>query len=343
MQETRNRNSILFLSACVLVFFLADLLIGSVYIPAGSIFDILTGGSDSDSVFSRIVLNFRLPKAITACLAGAALSVCGLLMQTLFRNPLAGPFVLGINSGASLGVAIVLLSAGISSEAAVGAFTKLGIIFSASIGAGLILLLVVLVSKSIKDSITLLILGLMFGHITSAIEGILQYFSRAESLQGFIIWSLGSFSNVVWDELAILAPFIIAGIVTAFYLSKPLNALLLGENYANSMGVNVKRSRTIVIIATGVLAGSITAFCGPIAFLGIAVPHLTRNLLNTSDHKILIPTVCLTGATLALICDVIAQMPGTGRTLPVNAVTSLFGAPVVIWVILRQRKRKFSF
>jgi iron complex transport system permease protein len=337
----KSRYILLLLGIVVLLLFVADLLLGSVYIPFGTTLEILLG-RQPESVFSKIILNFRLPKAITAVLAGAALSVCGLQMQTLFRNPLAGPYVLGINSGASLGVAIVLLT-GVGTGMLPALFAKVSVVLAATTGAALLLLLVVFVSRYVRDNVTLLILGLMFGHITGALEGMLQYFTRAENLQGFIIWSLGSFSNVVWNELSVLAPAILLSLLVAFALSKPLNALLLGESYAASMGVNLKRSRLLIILSSGMLAGSITAFCGPVAFLGTAIPHLARGLFRTSDHRLLMPAVCLTGALVALVCDLVAQLPGTGLSLPVNAVTSLIGAPVVIYIILKQRQRKSAF
>jgi iron complex transport system permease protein len=328
---------IIVLSISVILLFLADIVLGSVHIPLKNIFLIFTGEMQ-DSAWSKIIWTFRFPKAITAVLAGAALAVSGLQMQTLFRNPLAGPYVLGVSSGASLGVALLVMSSQVFTGLTQGIGGNMGIVAAASVGSLGALFLIVYISERIRDNATLLIIGLMLGHVTSAIVGMLQYFSTAKDLQSFIIWTLGSFNNVVWNEMKILLPVVMVGLMLAFAFSKPLNALLLGDAYARSMGVNVKSSRFWIILSTGLLAGSITAFCGPVAFLGLAIPHLTRAIFNTSDHRFLIPAVCLVGAALALFCDMAAQMPGSGITLPVNAVTSLIGAPVVIWVIIRQKK-----
>jgi iron complex transport system permease protein len=337
----RSGGIFFLLGACLILVFIADISFGSVKIPISEVFHILCGKPAKDS-WVLIILDFRIPKAITAMLSGAGLSVCGLLMQTLFRNPLAGPYVLGINSGASLGVAIVMLSAGTYSVLLTSLF-KMGIIASAALGAMLVMFLILAVSRNIRDNATILILGIMFGQIAGAAEGVLQYFSRAESLQGFVIWGMGNFTGVVWKEMLLFAPVVLLGLACSFFLSKPLNALLLGDKYASSLGVKVRRTRTLIIASTGILAGCITAFCGPVAFIGVAVPHLTRALLNTADHKHLVPGVCLFGALLTLLCDLLTQMPGSDQVLPVNVVTSLIGAPVVIWVILRQKQlRSFS-
>ena len=259
-------------------------------------------------------------------------------MQTLFRNPLAGPFVLGVSSGASLGVALLILTG-----SSIGGFwlsefiAGWGSVLAAGVGAGAVFVLILIVSLRVKDSVGLLIIGIMLASITSAFVGALQYFSDAEQIQVFLIWTLGSLGGVTWGELQVLVPTVVSGSVLAFILFKPLNALLLGENYANSMGVHVSRSRILIIISTCILAGSITAFCGPIAFIGLAVPHLTRLVFNTSYHKKLILLVSLTGALLMLMCDIISQLPGQENVLPINIVTSLVGAPVVIWIIMRKR------
>jgi iron complex transport system permease protein len=334
-----NRKIQVILCAVLLLFFL-DILLGSVYIPPVSIIKVLFGQEPSDTVWHHIVMTFRLPKALTALLVGAALAVSGLQMQTLFRNPLAGPFVLGVSSGASLGVALTLMASGVLGQTILATFISgsYGIILAASVGAVAVLLLVVLISQKIPDNTTLLIIGLMIGHVTSAAVGILQYFADAESLQGFVLWSLGSFNNVVWNEMKVLMPVILVGLMIAFAFSKTLNALLLGEHYAKSLGIHISSSRLMIILSTGLLAGGATAFCGPIAFLGLAIPHLARPLFNSSDHKVLVPACVLIGGGMALVCDIIAQFPGSGKTLPLNAVTSLIGAPVVIWVIVKQRK-----
>ena len=318
--------------------------LGSVSIPFDEILNVLTGSAASKNSWTNIVLNFRLPKAITAIAVGAALSISGLLMQTLFRNPLAGPFVLGISSGASLGVALLLL-AGISITGSLVAsgLTSWLVVSAASLGSALVLLLVVVVSLKVRDSMTLLIIGLMFGSLTGAIVSILQFFSSGEEIQVYLFWTFGSLGGLNWDEITVLWLIAGLGIAIAFIMVKPLNALLLSENYARSMGINIKSSRFWIIISTSLLAGSITAFCGPIAFIGIAIPHLTRLLFNTSNHKILIPAVAMSGIIVMLICDIISQLPGSEHVLPINAITSLLGAPVVIWVILRRGSIKHSF
>ena len=334
----------LLLPLTILVLFIVNISLGSVSIPFDEILNVLTGSAASKNSWTNIVLNFRLPKAITAIAVGAALSISGLLMQTLFRNPLAGPFVLGISSGASLGVALLLL-AGISITGSLVAsgLTSWLVVSAASLGSALVLLLVVVVSLKVRDSMTLLIIGLMFGSLTGAIVSILQFFSSGEEIQVYLFWTFGSLGGLNWDEITVLWLIAGLGIAIAFIMVKPLNALLLSENYARSMGINIKSSRFWIIISTSLLAGSITAFCGPIAFIGIAIPHLTRLLFNTSNHKILIPAVAMSGIIVMLICDIISQLPGSEHVLPINAITSLLGAPVVIWVILRRGSIKHSF
>ena len=338
----------LFALACLLlVMFMLDLVAGSVHIPPGDLLTILLGGEPERAVWRKIVLLFRLPRALTAILAGAALAVSGLQMQTLFRNPLAGPFVLGINAGASLGVALVVLamgSVGLTTLVShLGWLGDVGIVFAACCGSALVFGAVLFVSRQVQSSMTLLILGLMFGYVTGAIVSLLIYFSNAERIQAYLTWRFGSFGGVSWNQMQILAPVILLGLVIAHLLAKPLNALLLGETYARSMGMTVKKARLWLISSASMLAGGITAFCGPIGFLGIAVPHLCRGLFHTSDHRILVPAASLMGASLALFADLVAQMPGQQIVLPLNAVTALIGAPVVIWVILRQRNLRESF
>ena len=333
--------------ACLVVMLLLDLALGSVHIPLDQLLKILLGGEPERSSWRQIVLIFRLPRALTAILAGAALSVSGLLMQTLFRNPLAGPFVLGINAGASLGVALVVLSVGSAGTVALlshlGFLAELGMVIAACLGAAVVFGAVLFVSRRVQSSMTLLILGLMFGYVTSAVVSLLLYFSIAERIQAYLTWQFGSFGGVTWSQMAILAPTVLLGLIVAHLLSKPLNALLLGETYARSMGLTVKRAHFWMIGSASVLAGAITAFCGPIGFLGVAVPHLCRGLFNTSDHRILVPATTLMGASLALLADLMAHLPGSQTVLPLNAVTALIGAPVVIWVILRQRNLRRSF
>lgn len=334
----------LLLPIAILILFIINISLGSVFIPVDEIFSVLTGNEASKNSWTNIMLNFRLPKAITAVAVGAALSISGLLMQTLFRNPLAGPFVLGISSGASLGVALLLLvGVSISGSLVASGLTSWLVVIAASFGAALVLLLVVAVSLRVRDSMTLLIIGLMFGSLTGAIVSILQFFSTGEEIQVYLFWTFGSLGGLNWNELQVLLAIAGLGIIIAFLMIKPLNALLLSENYARSMGINIKKSRLWVIISTSLLAGGITAFCGPIAFIGIAVPHLTRLLFNTSNHKILIPAVAMAGIIIMLICDIISQLPGSQHVLPINAVTSLLGAPVVIWIILRKGSLKQTF
>lgn len=288
-----------------------------------------------------IIQNYRFPKALTAILVGSGLGISGLLMQTLFRNPLAGPFVLGITSGASLGVALVILGAGFGGVFASLLLSKWSIVIAASLGSFLVLLAVLMVSSKVKDTMAILIIGLMFGSITAAVVSVLSYFSSAEQLQQYIFWGFGSLGNLSWSELLIFFIIYCFGILLSILSIKGLNTLLLGENYAKSLGLNIKQSRYIIIIATSLLAGTITAFAGPIAFIGLAIPHITRQVFNTSNHKILLPAVFLIGAIIMLICDTVAQVPGSDYTLPINAITSLIGAPVVIWLLVRKQKMIF--
>lgn len=342
----RWRTLLAGLALLLAAIFILSLVLGSVNIPIGDIVTILAGGDAAKASWKTIILNIRLPKALTAVLAGAALSVAGLQMQTLFRNPLAGPFVLGINSGASLGVALVVLSAGTTGAvvlAGLGFLADLGIAAAAILGAGMVLLLVLLVADRVSSTMTLLILGLLFGYAAGAVVSILMYFSLPQRLQAFINWTFGSFGGVSWSQMLILGPLVIAGLLIALIVAKPLNALLLGESYARSLGLSVKQARWLIILSSALLSGAVTAFCGPIGFIGVAVPHLCRSLFGTSDHRILVPGTILLGAALALIADLIAQVPGSETILPLNAVTALIGAPVVAWVILRRRNLREAF
>jgi iron complex transport system permease protein len=325
--------------------FLLSLRLGSVYIPLADIVDILVGKSEAKLAWQRIIWDYRLPKALTAILAGAGLSLSGLMMQTLFRNPLAGPFVLGISSGAGLGVAIWVMAAGSLAllMPGINLLNSSYLVIAASLGAFLVLSMVLLVSIRVKDSMVLLIAGLMFGTFAGAIVSVLQYFSEAERIQAYLIWTFGNLGGLSWYELSLLTLCCVLGIGIGWAMLKPLNALLLGEHYAESMGIPIKSVRLSLIVATSLLAGSVTAFCGPLAFLGLAVPHMARMLFQTADHRILIPASLLIGADLLLLCDMIAQMPTSARMLPINAVTSLFGAPVVIWLILKGRQLQRNF
>ncbi|MBV7330439.1 iron ABC transporter permease [Chloroflexi bacterium TSY] len=347
-QSTRGwqRYLLLGLVGVLLMLFGLSIVLGSVYIPMIDILTILLGGEAQKVTWTTIVLKLRLPKALTAVLAGAALSVAGLQMQTLFRNPLAGPFVLGISSGASLGVALVLLGVGTSGAsllAGLGILGDFGVAAAASLGAATVLGLVLLVAHRVNNSMTLLILGLMFGYATSALVSVLLYFSIAERIQAYISWSFGTFGNVTWSQMWVLAPAVLIALLIGHLSAKPLNALLLGETYARSMGLTVDRARFWIVTSASILAGVVTAFCGPIAFLGVAVPHLCRSLFNTSDHRILLPAVSLLGASLALAADLVARLPGSSIALPLNAVTALLGAPVITWVILRRKNLRQAF
>jgi len=326
----------------LLLCFVLNISLGSVSIPFKDTFNVILGGELSNDSWKYIVWNYRIPKAFTAILVGSGLALSGLLMQTLFRNPLAGPFVLGISSGASLGAALLIMGASLFSGLfSFGIVNDVSLAVASSIGSFLVLLVVVVVAYRIKDTMALLIIGLMFGSITAAIVSVLSYFTDAEKLQQYIYWSFGSVGNLSWQQLLLLLFIILVGVILSIMSIKPLNSLLLGENYARSLGVNLKKSRYIIIIATGLLAGGITAYAGPIAFIGLAVPHLTRQIFNTTDHKVLVPAVLVYGAILMLICDTIAQLPTSANVLPINAITSIVGAPVVIWLLVRKKKMIF--
>ena len=321
----RSRSAILFatLSAFTVGLFLLDLAVGAVRIPLDDVWAALTGG-DCPQATAKIVLNIRLIKAIVALLAGAALSVSGLQMQTLFRNPLAGPYVLGISSGASLGVALVVLA---------GVGSSIGIAGAAWLGAAIVLVVIAAVGHRIKDIMVILILGMMFSSGIGAVVQILQYVANDESLKMFVIWTMGALGDVTFNQLAVLVPSIIAGLLLAVITIKPLNLLLFGEEYAVTMGLNVRRSRGLLFLSTTLLAGTVTAFCGPIGFIGLAMPHVTRMLFRNSDHRVLVPGTVLSGASVLLLCDLVSKL----FTLPINAITALLGIPIVVWVVLRNK------
>ncbi|TDS15370.1 iron complex transport system permease protein [Maribacter caenipelagi] len=326
----------------LLICFVINICLGSVTISFIDTLKILFGSVSENDSNTYIIWQYRLPKAITAILVGGGLSLSGLLMQTLFRNPLAGPYVLGISSGASLGAALLIMGTSLFSGALTfSAFNDITLAIASSLGSFFVLSLVLVVAAKVKDTMALLIIGLMFGSITAAIVSVLSYFTKAEKLQRYIFWSFGSLGNLSWVQLLIVALCTMIGIFLSIISIKPLNAFLLGENYAKSLGIGLQKSRYIIIVATGLLAGSITAFAGPIAFVGLAVPHITKQLIHTTDHKIQIPAVLCCGATLMLICDTIAQLPGSVSVLPINAITSILGAPVVIWLLVRKRKMIF--
>ncbi|MDO7170628.1 FecCD family ABC transporter permease [Mariniflexile sp. AS56] len=343
MPDTKTYNiSFLVLVLILILCFLINISLGSVYIPLKDVFNSLIGATTEQETWQHIIQNYRLPKAFTAILVGSGLGISGLLMQTLFRNPLAGPFVLGISSGASLGVALVILGSSVFGGVFVTLLmSKWSIVIAASLGSFLVLLAVLMVSIKVRDTMAILIIGLMFASITSAIVSVLSYFGSAQQLQQYIFWGFGSLGNLSWSELGVFFIIYAIGILVCLASIKSLNTLLLGENYAKSLGLNIKRSRLAIIISTSLLAGTITAFTGPIAFIGLAIPHLTRQVFNTSNHKILVPAVFLFGAIVMLICDTIAQIPNSDYTLPINAITSLVGAPVVIWLLVRKRNMVF--
>ncbi len=325
---------ILFLGVLGLALFVCHLFVGSVQVPASSVWAGLWGeGSD---MHGRIVREVRLPGAITALVAGGGSAASGLLMQTLFRNPLAGPSVMGISSGASLGVALLMLAQPLWSWLPIP--HDLALVIAAMIGSMLVLLLILLADRRLGDAVTLLIVGLMVGYLCSALISVLQVASPAAALKGYVLWGMGSFSGVGNDRIGWLVGPVLLGLLGAMLLVKPLNALLLGTDQAASLGVEVPATRRRVMWITGILAGTITAFCGPIAFLGLATPHVARGLLRTSDHRSLMPVTILAGGCLALFCDIICRAPGVGGALPLNAVTSLLGAPVVVWVLLNGKR-----
>jgi iron complex transport system permease protein len=336
----QKRNTILFflLGVGLIVLFFINISLGSIRIPFKDVYTSLTGGQASKSTWEYIIINYRLPKAITAVLVGMGLSISGLLMQTLFRNPLAGPYVLGLSSGASLGVAFVILGAGLlPSFLSSVLLSSYGIVLASTLGSSIVLLAVLLVSQRLRDTMAILIVGLMFGSFTSAIVGVLTYFSTAEQLQKFTFWSMGNLGNLSWSSLLVLSVCVGLGLLLSVFSIKPLNALLLGENYAKSMGLNFKKTRLVIIFATSILAGSITAYAGPIAFIGLAVPHMAKLLFQTSNHSVLFWSTLIIGAAIMILCDILSEMPGMEIPLPINAVTSIIGAPVVIWLLIRKK------
>lgn len=319
-----KRNSLIFvfLGVCLLLFFGLDVCSGSLWI---SPFD-----ADLTVMESQILHAIRLPKAVTAVLAGAALSVSGLIMQTLFRNPLAGPYTLGVSSGASLGVALLTMLSAFSLQ-----FSAVSLPIAACTGATLVLLLVLAVSRRVTNNVSLLIVGMMFGSIAGALVSLLQNFANPDALKLFIVWTLGSLGSVGWSDMPLLLPVLFAGMVFVLLALKPLNGLMLGEDYARGLGIHVERTRLFIVLATGLLAGGVTAFCGPIAFIGVAVPHIARGVFRTSNHRITVPASALIGACLLLVCDVLCSL--FVYPLPISTVSALFGAPVIIWIILKNK------
>lgn len=341
MNRTRVIGIMIYLGASIVMFFFLNLFIGSVEIPVGSIIKILSGQRPESEIWTNIILKSRLPQSLTAMMAGAGLSVSGLLMQTVFRNPLAGPSVLGISSGASLGVAFVVLLSG-----SLGGFvlSRLGMIgevtitVAAIIGALLIMALIAYIARKITGNVTLLIMGVMIGYIANAIIGVLKFFSAEEDIRAYVIWGLGSFARVSGGQTYVFVILMAALLPATFLLIKTLNLLLLGDSYARNLGLDIKRARLSVITVSGVLVAIVTAYCGPIMFLGLAVPHICRGLFQSSNHSVILPSSMLCGASLALLCNLIARLPGFEGAMPVNSVTALIGAPVVIWVLFKRRK-----
>lgn len=333
----------LLLAVSIIVFLILNLLLGTVSIPVGDVINILLGGECDNRIWTNIILKSRLPQSLTAAMAGAGLAVSGLLMQTVFRNPLAGPSVLGISSGASLGVAcVVLLSGSIGGVA----LSKLGVVgevtitLSAIVGSLLIMALIAYVAQKVRGNVTLLIMGVMIGYIANAIIGVLKFFSAEEDIRAYVIWGLGSFSRVSGGQTTVFIVLMLILLPTSFFLIKTLNLLLLGDAYARNLGLNIKQARLLVIGCSGVLVAVVTAYCGPIVFLGLAVPHICRGLFRTSNHATILPASLLAGASLALVCNLIARLPGFEGALPVNSVTALVGAPVVMWVLFDKRKNE---
>ena len=331
------------LAVALLAAIVGAIALGSVPIPIGDVVRVLVGVHTDNPAYDTIVWSVRLPRTVTAGFAGAALGLAGLQMQTLFRNPLADPSILGVTAGAGLGVAFVVLAAdatGIGLLSSLGRVGSLGMVGAGALGAAIVLILVLLIAERVPSRVTVLIVGVMVGYIASAVVSVLVSFSSLESIRNYSAWGQGSFRGTTWEQLRVLVPIVVLGLVAVRMLAKPMDALLMGDRYAMSMGVDVRRVRMLTIATSALLAGSVTAFCGPIAFLGIAVPHLARLLLRRSSHRELIPAVVMMGATLALVCEVVAQLPGSDRVLPLNAITALIGAPVVILILLRRGSKR---
>lgn len=334
----RNKKHIfLFLFILLIVVFVTDIFTGNAKISFSEGINALFGSSGNE-ITDEIIFNYRLPKAITALLAGSALSVAGLLMQTLFRNALAGPDVLGVSAGAGLGVALLTLLTGTSLYPVITSLGSMSQVVVAILGATLVLLLILGVSARINDSVTILVLGMIFGYVASAAITILQSFADPDSLKVFITWTFGSLGAVTWDKIPILFTLVVSGVIVVFFLQKALNSLLLGEKYASSIGLNVKKLRVIIIVITAIITGAVTAFTGPIAFIGVVIPHFARSFFGTVNHKTIIPATLLSGAILLIFCDIISQVPISNRTLPINAVTAVFGAPMIVWIVLKRKK-----
>lgn len=343
MKKSSAGISLIGLGLSILVFLALNIMLGSVSIPFGDVMKILFGGDVDNEVWRNIVVKLRVPQCLTAMVAGAGLAVSGLLMQTVFHNPLAGPSVLGISSGASLGVGIVVLLSGTFGGVVLsrmGAVGELSVTIAAIVGALLVLLLIGWMAKRVRGNVTLLIAGVMIGYIANAIIGVLKFFSVEEDIRAYVIWGLGSFARVSGGQTSTFVILMLCLLPFTFLLAKTLNLLLLGDYYAQNLGVNIRRARLLIILDAGILVAIVTAYCGPIVFLGLAVPHLCRGIFRSSDHRLLIPGCLLTGASLALACHLIARLPWMDGALPVNSVTALIGAPVVLWVLFNKRKSR---
>ena len=334
-----KRNFTLFsiLIALLIFTFLCDIFVGNAHISLRETWLALWGNS-SNPITNEIIRNYRLPKALTSILAGASLSVAGLLMQTLFRNPLAGPDVLGVSAGAGLGVALLTMLNGSLLYPVISSMGSMVQVIASITGATLTLLLILGVSSRINDSITILVLGMIFGYVASAAVTILQSFADPDSLKVFVTWTFGSMSNVTWNKMPIMSTILIAGMILTFFLQKSLNSLLLGEQYASTVGLNIKTIRIVLITLTAIITGTITAFTGPIAFVGVVMPHFARALFKTVNHRIILPATLVSGSVLMLICDILSQIVVSNRTLPINAVTALFGAPMILWIVLKRKR-----
>ena len=341
----KNTLFIVVLLAVIVLLLFLNMVLGSVHIPMGSVWNILTGQGEEPGAWQNIIWKSRFPQALTALVAGAGLSISGLQMQTVFRNPLAGPSVLGISSGASLGVAFVVLFSGSIGGVALshlGFIGEVALSIAAIIGSLSVMALIVFASRKVKGNVTLLIIGVMIGYLANAIIGILKFFSVEEDIKTYVIWGLGSFARVSGNQMMLFVTIMVILIPLSFLLVKTLNLLMLGDGYARNLGLNIKRARILVIACSGVLTAIVTAYCGPIIFLGLAVPHLCRAIFQTSDHRLLMPAALIMGAALALACNLIARMPGFEGALPVNSVTALIGAPVVASVLFRKRKSELN-
>ena len=330
---------LLFLAS--LAFFVLNLLLGTVKIPIDAVLSILMGDGSQSEIWSNIIWSSRVPQALTATVAGAGLAVSGLQMQTVFRNPLAGPSVLGISNGASLGVAMVVLMSGSLGGVALSRLGYLGdaaMSVAAIIGSLAVMALILYVSQKVKGDVTLLIIGVMIGYLATAVIGVLKFFSAEEDVKAYVVWGLGSFARVSGDQMMLFVLLMVGLLPLSMLLSKTMNLLLLGDYYASNLGLNLKRARLLVISCSGILVAIVTAYCGPIMFIGLAVPHLCRALFQTSDHRVLMPAMMLTGACLALVCNLVARMPGFEGALPVNSVTALVGAPIIASVLFRRHQ-----